>query len=465
MEELTVGTGGVAIFTDSEYLPLGSKFNLGGPEFTVGADSYDGNGGHVWTWTTRPAGLEWYEGQPVTVSVNLAPVPESATVDGTTLVLTHAEVLDTGSTPAAGTPGPYTVKVNGSAGPTVSRVSVGARTVTLTLATAVTATDIVTVDYDAPTSSPLQDVSGLDAPDFKDFMVTNNTTTPVTIEAQYDSIGGGVEDLLFTLTREGVTTDALVAKVTITQEQTWLGDSDLEHEVTFPAGLKPPRNCRSRRSEFSLYPLHHGRPHRHGVGRRRLGRRLGHGADHLDLGAADHGQPTKRSEYTFAEVDPAEDVAIYVVATLHPDYRRPPAPARDFHLSYSARSDTTVVGVRPPLREDLGSRRSTTVVYTRVTDRLPSRSSAGDTLVRKSIGFAVVDDASLRGLRNGLVVISRKVSANYPSNIEHWCRLLNGTDVRTVQVSGAPIPGDHHGRGGPAGAVAVGGPAVDCRGG
>ena len=69
--ELTVGTGGVTIFTDNEYLPLGSKFNLGGTEFTVGADSYDGNGGHVWTWTTRPAGLEWYEDQPVTVSVRL----------------------------------------------------------------------------------------------------------------------------------------------------------------------------------------------------------------------------------------------------------------------------------------------------------------------------------------------------------------------------------------------------------
>ena len=34
-------------------------------------------------------------------------------------------------------------------------------------------------------------------------MGTIGVPTPVTIEAQYDSIGGGLEDLLFTLTREG----------------------------------------------------------------------------------------------------------------------------------------------------------------------------------------------------------------------------------------------------------------------
>ena len=59
--------------------------------------------------------------------------------------------------------------------------------------------------------------------------------TPVTIEAEHDSIGGGLEDLVFTLTREGATTDALDAKVTIVQDETWLGNSDLEHGVTFLA--------------------------------------------------------------------------------------------------------------------------------------------------------------------------------------------------------------------------------------
>ena len=145
-------------------------------------------------WGNIPANFGWIEDQKVTVSANLAPAPDSGTVDGTTLVLTHAEDLDTGSTPA---PGAYTVKVNGGAGPTVSGVAVGTRTVTLTLAMPVTAADIVTVDYDAPTSSPLQDVSGLDAPDFTNFAVTNNTpventTPPVPASAEVPASGASL---------------------------------------------------------------------------------------------------------------------------------------------------------------------------------------------------------------------------------------------------------------------------------
>ena len=110
----------------------------------------------------------------VIFSANLAPAPESATVDGTTLVLTHSEDLDTGSVPAASA---YTVKVDGDAGTNPSNVSVGTRTVTLTLATAVTGEQVVTVSYDMPASNRLQDVSGLEAPDLNNFTVTNNTET------------------------------------------------------------------------------------------------------------------------------------------------------------------------------------------------------------------------------------------------------------------------------------------------
>ena len=67
-------------------------------------------------------------------------------------------------------------------------------------------------------------------------LITIKGTTPVTIEAEHASIGGGLEDLVFTLTREGATTDTLSAKVTIFQDETWLGNSDLEHDVTFLAG-------------------------------------------------------------------------------------------------------------------------------------------------------------------------------------------------------------------------------------
>ena len=54
-------------------------------------------------------------------------------------------------------------------------MSVGTRTVTLTLATAVTDGQVVTVSYGVPTSNRLQDVSGRNAPAFADFAVTNNT--------------------------------------------------------------------------------------------------------------------------------------------------------------------------------------------------------------------------------------------------------------------------------------------------
>ena len=93
-------------------------------------------------------------------------------MDGTSLVLTHSEDLDTGSVPAASA---YTVKVDGDAGTNPSTVSVGTRTVTLTLATAVTGVQVVTVSYTAPTSNQLQDVSGRNAPAFADFAVTNKS--------------------------------------------------------------------------------------------------------------------------------------------------------------------------------------------------------------------------------------------------------------------------------------------------
>ena len=124
----------------------------------------------------------------------------------------------------------------------------------------------------------------------KTYMVTvtraGTTDTPVTIEAEHESIGAGLEDLLFTLTREGATTDALEVTVTITQAQSWL--SNLEYTVTFPAN-NATAELTITASNFSFTPLHHGRPHRHGDGRRHR-RRLGHGGGHLDLGTADHDQ-------------------------------------------------------------------------------------------------------------------------------------------------------------------------------
>ena len=118
---------------------------------------------------------------------NLAPVLESAKADGTSLVLTYAEDLDTGSEPA---PGAYSVTVDGGAGPAVTNVSVSGTTVTLTLAAAVTAGPAVTLTY-SPGSNPVQDESGLDAPGFSNrtVAVNNDATGEPTIEGT-PQVGG-----------------------------------------------------------------------------------------------------------------------------------------------------------------------------------------------------------------------------------------------------------------------------------
>ena len=114
------------------------------------------------------------------------------------------------------------------------------------------------------------------------------TDTPVTIEAEHDSIGGGLEDLVFTLTREGETTDELDVTVTIVQDESWLGDSDLSHDVTFEAGSAT-AELTITASKFSFAPSTTG-----DLTATVSGDGIDGGsdtvADHLDLGAADHDQ-------------------------------------------------------------------------------------------------------------------------------------------------------------------------------
>ena len=103
------------------------------------------------------------------------PTLTGAVVDGTGLVLTFGDPLNTASAPGSAA---FTVKVGGtpvtqaSSGP----VAIAGSTVTLTLAAAVAASDTVTVSYTAPGSNPLQDAGGTDAAAFSDFAVTEGPT-------------------------------------------------------------------------------------------------------------------------------------------------------------------------------------------------------------------------------------------------------------------------------------------------
>ena len=108
------------------------------------------------------------------VNDGTVPVLVTAEVNGTGLVLTYTETLDTGSAPGAGA---FTVKVGGAAVSLAASdpVAIAGSKVTLTLAAAVMPGDTVTVSYAVPSSNPVQDPGGADAVALTDHPVTNRT--------------------------------------------------------------------------------------------------------------------------------------------------------------------------------------------------------------------------------------------------------------------------------------------------
>jgi len=113
--------------------------------------------------------------QAVVVTDTTAPVIDTATIDGTSLVLTYNEALDDVNAPAASD---FTVASNGSSVEITSvTVDSTAKTVTLTLGTAVVNGDAVTISYADSSSgvNAIQDAAGNDAAALNNFDVTNNT--------------------------------------------------------------------------------------------------------------------------------------------------------------------------------------------------------------------------------------------------------------------------------------------------
>ena len=110
------------------------------------------------------------------------PELSSAGVDGAELTLTFNEALDTGETPDKSA---FAVTVEGSSRG-VDAVSVSDSEVSLTLVTAVSAGDAVTVDYTAPageSESRLQDQVGNAADSFSGQSVTNHTPAAAQLTA------------------------------------------------------------------------------------------------------------------------------------------------------------------------------------------------------------------------------------------------------------------------------------------
>ncbi len=110
-----------------------------------------------------------------------APTLESAVVNGTSLKLNYNEALDTGSTPATSA---FSVSVAGTA-QTPTGVAVSGQTVTLTLGTAATAGQTVTVSYTVPGTNPIQNMAGRDADALSSQAATNVTgdTTGPTLDS------------------------------------------------------------------------------------------------------------------------------------------------------------------------------------------------------------------------------------------------------------------------------------------
>ena len=116
----------------------------------------------------------------------------SAVVDGAELVLTWNETLRDDSVPAAGD---FAVTVAG-ASRNVGSVAVAGSAVTLTLASAVTSGQTVTVSYTKGTN-PLKDLASNDAPGLTDEAVRNSRTAPAAPTNFSASAGNGYVTLVW----------------------------------------------------------------------------------------------------------------------------------------------------------------------------------------------------------------------------------------------------------------------------
>ena len=120
---------------------------------------------------------------------DVAPVLSSASVDGAVLTLTFGEALDADSVAPESS---FAVTVGGSTR-AVDAVAVAGSAVTLTLASAVSAGEVATVDYTVPTgesTNKLQDTSGNAAASFSGQAATNNTQAADPLTASVSAVPG-----------------------------------------------------------------------------------------------------------------------------------------------------------------------------------------------------------------------------------------------------------------------------------
>ena len=165
-------------------IPSAWTMHVDNRQYLVANAQHSENGGvhrHVW----NSGGVWRAVGQRVSLRLKApAPTLQSAAVEGTTLTMTFSENLDTASEPA---PSAFTVTVNNARRNVVSDgVAISGSTVTLTLASQVSAGDTVKVGYTRPTAMPLKGVLGIAVGTFTDRAVTNNSAKVVFQSATVD---------------------------------------------------------------------------------------------------------------------------------------------------------------------------------------------------------------------------------------------------------------------------------------
>ena len=146
------------------------------------ADTLEPNGGAIRSVAGNVDGVLAHEGlghdanHRVDAGLTRVPAPTGAAVDGVTLAIVFSAWLDTASVPGASA---FTVTVAGSAA-SPSSVAVDRRTVTLTLATAVTHGQAVTVSYAEPADGHRLRAldGGRETAEFSGLSVANETPHP-----------------------------------------------------------------------------------------------------------------------------------------------------------------------------------------------------------------------------------------------------------------------------------------------
>ena len=287
------------------------------------------------------SGLSWSIDDAVELKLTEPDVSTDATLSGLALADSNGDTISLGETfvPATTT---YTASV-----------AHGIDTVTLT-ATKNDSNATVAITSDDDTGTPgvaelnlivgsntlTVTVTAQDGATEQEYTITVTRAVPpvpVDIEPNYDSIGAGLEDLVFTLTREGATTDELEATVTIVQAESWLGNSDLSHTVTFTVG-DDTATLTLGASRFSFDPDTSGNLTATVTGAGIAGA----SAPVTIISTADAPITVSydMSSYTFAEDAAPADVIINVEATLDSAYPR--APSRKFRVGFSTRSDTAI---------------------------------------------------------------------------------------------------------------------------